>query len=139
MRWLLPILLAISCGRAPEEGDGVRERPTREPPAAPKPVSPSGPSSPPPAPAPVTEVAGVKPVEGDHVIRDFTFTGGETMAELRIHYMTLGALQRDARGRARNAVLIMHGTTGSGRQFLRKQFADELFGPGQPLDLRRYS
>ena len=78
------------------------------------------------------------PVPGDFIIKDFTFTSGEKLPELRIHYMTLGTAKRDASGRVSNAVLIMHGTTGSGQQFSRKQFADVLFGPGQPLDLSRY-
>ena len=52
--------------------------------------------------------------------------------------MTLGTPKRDAAGQTTNAVLVMHGTTGSGRQFERKQFADVLFGKGQPLDLTRY-
>ncbi|HKE13793.1 MAG TPA: alpha/beta fold hydrolase [Kofleriaceae bacterium] len=79
----------------------------------------------------------MKPVEGDVVLRDFRFASGQTLGELRMHYMTLGTLRRDRRGRAANAVLIMHGTTGSGRQFTREQFTSELFGPGQPLDLGR--
>lgn len=134
MRWCLLAVIAISCGRA-DDGDRAA---TREAPTAPRPAPPApAPVGPAPAPPPVTEVAGVKPVEGDHVIRDFAFTNGEKLAELRIHYMTLGTLRRDARGRAENAVLVMHGTTGSGQQFLRKQFADELYGPGQPLDLTR--
>ncbi|MCE9573656.1 MAG: alpha/beta fold hydrolase [Deltaproteobacteria bacterium] len=83
-------------------------------------------------------VAGAVPVEGDFVQRDVAFANGERIAELRIHYMTLGTLQKDAAGHATNAVLVMHGTTGSGQQFLQPQFAGELFGPGQPLDLTRY-
>lgn len=78
------------------------------------------------------------PVPGDFILKDFTFTSGEKLPELRIHYMTLGTAKRDASGRVSNAVLIMHGTTGSGQQFSRKQFADVLFGAGQPLDLSRY-
>lgn len=78
------------------------------------------------------------PVPGDFIIKDFTFASGEKLPELRIHYMTLGTPRRDATGRVGNAVLIMHGTTGSGQQFARPQFADVLFGPGQPLDLSRY-
>jgi Homoserine acetyltransferase len=35
-------------------------------------------------------------------------------------------------------VMVLHGTGGSGQQFLRPQFADELYGPGQPLDITRY-
>jgi homoserine O-acetyltransferase len=76
--------------------------------------------------------------EGDAVLRDFRFGSGERMAELRIHYATLGAPRRDASGAVTNAVMVLHGTGGSGRQFLQPQFAGELFGPGQPLDLARY-
>jgi homoserine O-acetyltransferase len=76
--------------------------------------------------------------EGDAVLRDFRFASGETLPELRIHYATLGTPRRDSRGAIENAVMILHGTGGSGRQFLAPQFADELYGPGQPLDLARY-
>ena len=76
--------------------------------------------------------------EGDAVLRDFRFGSGERMAELRIHYATLGTPRRDARGAVTNAVMVLHGTGGSGRQFLQPQFAGELFGPGQPLDIARF-
>jgi len=76
--------------------------------------------------------------EGDFVIRDFHFRAGGTLPELRLHYMTLGEPRRDASGQVVNAVLILHGTGGSGRQFPRPQFAGELFGPGQLLDTTRY-
>jgi homoserine O-acetyltransferase len=79
-----------------------------------------------------------KPVEGDGVLRDFKFASGESLPELRMHYRTLGAPQRDAAGVVRNAVLIMHGTGGSGASFLRPEFAGELFGTGQPLDAAKY-
>jgi homoserine O-acetyltransferase len=78
------------------------------------------------------------PVEGAYVIKSFTFTSGETLPELRIHYLTLGKPVKDARGMVRNAVLIGHGTGGSADAFLRPQFAGELFGPGQPLDATKY-
>ena len=52
--------------------------------------------------------------------------------------MTLGAPRKDASGRVTNAVLVLHGTGGSGRQFLSPQFANELYGPGQPLDIAKY-
>jgi homoserine O-acetyltransferase len=78
------------------------------------------------------------PVVGDYVIKGFTFTSGETLPELRIHYITLGKPVKDARGMVRNAVLIGHGTGGSADGFLRPQFAGELFGPGQPLDATKY-
>jgi homoserine O-acetyltransferase/O-succinyltransferase len=78
------------------------------------------------------------PVEGDFVVRDFRFQSGETLPELRLHYRTLGNPVRDDAGTVRNAVLILHGTGGSGRQFLSEQFAGVLFGPGQLLDAGRY-
>ncbi len=76
--------------------------------------------------------------EGDFVLKDFRFTSGETLPELRLHYRTIGKLQRDARGVARNAVLIMHGTGGSGAQFLRPEFSGELFREGGELDSSRF-
>ena len=78
------------------------------------------------------------PVEGDYLIHDFHFASGESLPELRIHYRTLGTPRADAQGVVRNAVLIMHGTTGSGAQFIRAEFAGELFGTGQPLDVTRF-
>jgi len=76
--------------------------------------------------------------EGDYVAHDFLFTSGEKLAELRLHYRTLGKPARDKDGKVTNAVLILHGTGGSGAQFLQPQFADELFGAGQLLDTNRY-
>src|SRR5437016_3958268 len=76
--------------------------------------------------------------EGDYVVRDFRFTSGETLPELRLHYRTLGKPEKDAQGKTTNAVLIMHGTTGSGAQFIRPEFAGELFGAGQPLDATKF-
>jgi homoserine O-acetyltransferase len=76
--------------------------------------------------------------EGDYVIHDFRFDDGETLPELSLHYRTLGTLRTDASGHAVNAVYIMHGTTGSGANFLVPQFAGGLYGPGQPLDTARY-
>jgi homoserine O-acetyltransferase len=78
------------------------------------------------------------PVEADFVVRDFTFGSGERLAEARIHYETLGRPHRDSHGRIDNAVLLLHGTGGSGRQFLASQFSNQLFGVGQPLDIGRY-
>ncbi|HYK82204.1 MAG TPA: alpha/beta fold hydrolase [Gemmatimonadales bacterium] len=71
---------------------------------------------------------------GSVTFKDFRFASGETLPELRLHYQTLGRPRRDASGIVRNAVLILHGTGGSGAQFLSPLFADELFRPGQPLD-----
>jgi homoserine O-acetyltransferase len=76
--------------------------------------------------------------EGDFVIRDFVFGTGERLPELKQHYRTLGAPRTDNQGNIVNAVLVLHGTGGTGAQFLRAQFADELYGPGQPLDVQQY-
>ena len=76
--------------------------------------------------------------EGDFVVHNFKFHSGESLPDVRLHYTTLGKPARDAEGRTTNAVLILHGTGGSGRQFLAPYFAGELFAPGQPLDAARY-
>ena len=78
------------------------------------------------------------PTEGDYTIHDFKFASGETLPELRLHYRTLGTPQKHAQGKTTNAVLIMHGTTGSGAQFIRPEFAGELFGKDQPLDATKF-
>jgi homoserine O-acetyltransferase len=76
--------------------------------------------------------------EGDAVLANFRFRSGASLPELRIHYTTLGQPHRNSKGEIDNAVMVLHGTGGTGQQFLRPQFADELYGPGQPLDIRRY-
>ena len=78
------------------------------------------------------------PTEGDYVLHDFHFNSGQSLPDLRMHYRTLGAARRNDGGLVTNAILILHGTTGSGAQFHRPEFAGELFGPGQPLDAARY-
>ena len=78
------------------------------------------------------------PMQGDVVLKNFRFASGETLPELRMHYRVLGRPVRDAQGLVRNAVLVMHGTGGSGAQFIRPEFAGELFGAGGLLDAGRY-
>jgi homoserine O-acetyltransferase/O-succinyltransferase len=75
--------------------------------------------------------------EADYTISGFTFHTGDKL-DLRLHYTTLGQPARDSAGHVRNAVIIMHGTGGTGRAFLSDQFAGELFGSGQPLDITKY-
>lgn len=75
--------------------------------------------------------------EADFVIRNFQFHSGETISELRIHYVTLGVPQRDHGGHVSNAVLLLHGTGGSLNGFLSERYS-VLFQPGQPLDQSRY-
>ncbi len=90
----------------------------------------------PPPPAPAAKQWPIK--EGDFVMRDFAFRSGEKLATLKLHYTTLGTPHRNAAGEIDNAVMVLHGTGGTGKQFLQPQFADELYGPGQPLDIARY-
>ncbi len=78
------------------------------------------------------------PAEADYVARHFAFASGETLPELTLHYRTLGTPQRDASGVVRNAVLILHGTGGTGAGFLSPTFGGELFGPGQLLDASKF-
>jgi homoserine O-acetyltransferase len=76
--------------------------------------------------------------ESDFVVRNFAFKSGETLPELRLHYITIGHPARDASGHVSNAVLIMHGTGGSSRGFISERFGSELFLAGQPLDAAKY-
>jgi homoserine O-acetyltransferase len=77
-------------------------------------------------------------IEGDWLARDFVFHTGESLPELRMHYLTIGQPALDSTGHVRNAVLILHGTGGSGSGFLRENFGGQLFGPGKPLDAARH-
>jgi homoserine O-acetyltransferase/O-succinyltransferase len=90
-----------------------------------------------PAPAPAAPPP-LTPQEGTFVARDFKFQSGEVLPEVRLHYLTLGTPQRDAAGRISNAVLLLHGTTGQGKNYLVPSIAGELFGLNQPLDAERF-
>src|SRR5437899_2669619 len=79
-----------------------------------------------------------QPQDGTFVVKDFQFKSGEKLGEVKLHYYTLGTPQKDASGRVRNAVLILHGTGGTGRQFLTPNFGGVLFGAGQLLDASKY-
>jgi len=70
------------------------------------------------------------PQEGSWTARDFRFHTGEVM-DVRLQYRTVGASSGEP-------VVVLHGTTGSGASMLTPAFAGELFGPGQPLDAKRY-
>jgi homoserine O-acetyltransferase len=74
----------------------------------------------------------------DYVIQNFRFTDGESLPKLRMHYITMGQPRRDAAGVVRNAVMVLHGTTGSGSAFTGRSFAGVLFGPGELLDTAKY-
>src|SRR3984957_2613866 len=76
--------------------------------------------------------------DGNYVIRNFHFGSGESLPELKLHYLTLGAPHRDAAGHTDNAILLLHGTGGDAHSLFNPLFSDVLFGPGQPLDITRY-
>ena len=78
------------------------------------------------------------PQSSTFVVKDFQFKSGEKLPEVKLHYYTLGTPQKDSSGRIRNAVLILHGTGGTGRQFLTPNFGGVVFGPGQLLDATKY-
>jgi homoserine O-acetyltransferase len=90
------------------------------------------------AQAPAQQARFPEPAQGDYLIRNFTFRDGGKLPEVRMHYRTLGTAQKDAQGQTTNAVLIMHGTGGTGKQFAVNSFAGELFNPGQLLDSTKY-
>src|ERR1019366_9587634 len=76
--------------------------------------------------------------DGVFDIANFRFHDGETLPTLHLHYLTLGTLHRDSQGHTDNVILLLHGTGGSARSLLAPQFSNELFGPGQPLDITKY-
>jgi homoserine O-acetyltransferase len=88
--------------------------------------------------APSPSPAAFGAIDHDARFANFRFASGESLPELRIHYTTIGTPRRGKDGDIDNAVLILHGTGGSGKQFLQPQFANELFGEGQPLDAGKY-
>ena len=77
---------------------------------------------------------GARAAEGTVTVSNFSFADGETLPKLELHYLTLGTPQRDAAGHVTNAVLLLHGTTGTAEQFVEPGFTDALYGSGQPLD-----
>jgi homoserine O-acetyltransferase/O-succinyltransferase len=83
--------------------------------------------------APVAARAADYPAskQGEWILRDFKFHGGEVLPELRLHYTTIG----EASG---EPVLILHGTGASAASMLTSDYAGQLFGPGQPLDAAKY-
>ena len=75
---------------------------------------------------------------GDYIAQDFHFGSGESLPELKLHYLTLGTPHRDAQGHVDNAVLLLHGTGGNAHTLFNPVFSTVLFGPGQPLDIAHY-
>jgi hypothetical protein len=77
--------------------------------------------------------------EGDFVLKDYRFASGETMPDLKLHYRTLGTEKRDASGSIINGVLLLHGTSGVGSDWLRPSLGNELFSSGQASTHRNIS
>lgn len=76
--------------------------------------------------------------EGDFLVKDFHFRSGETLPDLRLHYVTLGTPHRNSSREIDNAILLLHVTGGDGSDFLAPSFSSPLFGPGQPLDVTKF-
>ncbi|CAN5447100.1 alpha/beta fold hydrolase [soil metagenome] len=89
-------------------------------------------------PAPASTPVKWPTKDGVYTIPNFRFGTGETLPELKLHYLTLGTLHRNAKGHVDNAVLLLHGTGGDAHSLLVPQFSTVLFGPGQPLDITKY-
>src|SRR5262245_40747883 len=90
------------------------------------------------APAARAQTSWPNQREADFLIRDFRFASGETLPELRIHYVTLGTPKRNGAGQIVNAVLLLHGTSGSSSSWLQPSLAGELFAKAQPLDASEF-
>jgi homoserine O-acetyltransferase len=82
--------------------------------------------------------AGLHANEADWVAPDFRFSTGETLHNVKFHYLTLGTPVKDRNGNVTNAVMLLHGTTNVGAEFLQPSLSSSLFGPGQPLDMTKY-
>jgi len=76
--------------------------------------------------------------DGTYMIKNFRFGTGETLPELKLHYLTLGEPHRDSAGHTDNAILLLHGTGGNAHTLLNPVFSEVLFGPGQPLDITKF-
>jgi homoserine O-acetyltransferase len=74
----------------------------------------------------------------DYIIRNYKFVGGESLPEVKLHYRVIGTARRNAAGEVDNGALLLQGNTGTGANWFRPTLADELFKPGQPLDLAKY-
>ncbi|WP_336962820.1 alpha/beta fold hydrolase [Sphingobium aquiterrae] len=92
----------------------------------------------PPAAMPQRPPSPWKTVEADYAAPNFRFHTGETLPRLNIHYATLGTPRRDAQGHVTNAIMLLHGTGGTGRGMASAAFGNEVFGPGQMFDIARY-
>jgi homoserine O-acetyltransferase len=76
--------------------------------------------------------------EGDYIVRNYKFVGGESLPEVKLHFRAIGTARRNAAGEVDNRVLLLQGNTGTGANWFRPTLADELFKPGRPLDSAKY-
>jgi homoserine O-acetyltransferase len=84
---------------------------------------------------PITAAAQTpQPSEGLVTLHDYHLQSGQTLPDLRLHYLTLGTPTRDPQGHITNAAVLLHGTTGSAKSFITPDMQAGLYGPGQPLD-----
>jgi homoserine O-acetyltransferase/O-succinyltransferase len=85
-----------------------------------------------------TQAANSQPKSNDAIVHDFVFGDGESLASLKLHYLTLGTPRRDTSGAITNGVLLLHGTAGSAADLVTADFFDALYGAEEPLDLSLY-
>lgn len=86
----------------------------------------------------MTHALSAAPGEGSIELHDFHFNDGEQIAALKLHYRTLGTPMRDGAGQVTNAVLLLHGTTGTADTMLAPGYEQALYTPGKPLDSQRW-
>jgi len=89
-------------------------------------------------PAPQAQPTKWPTTDGIVNLPNFRFGTGETLPQLKLHYLTLGTPHRNTAGHVDNAVLLLHGTGGDAHSLLNPIFSNVLFGPGQPLDITKY-
>ena len=89
-------------------------------------------------PAPQAQPTKWPTTDGIVNLPNFRFGTGETLPQLKLHYLTLGTPHRNTAGHVDNAILLLHGTGGDAHSLLNPIFSDVLFGPGQPLDITKY-
>ena len=89
-------------------------------------------------PAPQAQPTKWPTTDGIVNLPNFRFGTGETLPQLKLHYLTLGTPHRNTAGHVDNAVLLLHGTGGDAHSLLNPIFSTVLFGPGQPLDITKY-
>ncbi|MGO9317789.1 MAG: alpha/beta fold hydrolase [Terracidiphilus sp.] len=77
-------------------------------------------------------------VDGTVILPNFRFGTGETLPQLKLHYLTLGTIHRNAAGHVDNAILLLHGTGGNAHSLLNPIFSNVLFVPGAPLDITKF-